>query len=113
MFRHSARSITVWADPVTVPQPQPAAAAAAAAAGNGGAGPAAAVGLAAVQALLEAEFPDCNDLSADEGRGICGFVPHLSLGQLRVGLWKFGEGRGFMHTWRWAGRCIQTAFFRM
>ncbi|KAG2430715.1 hypothetical protein HYH02_013557 [Chlamydomonas schloesseri] len=92
VFRHSARSITVWADPVAVPQPHPAADAATTAhtaavdatACDAGAGPAAAVGgLVAVQALLEAEFPDCTDLSADEGRGIRGFVPHLSLGQLR------------------------------
>lgn len=85
VFRHSARSITVWADPIAVPHPNTAAAMAAAADGGAQAEPAAPVGLVAVQALLEAEFPACTDLGADEGRGIRGFVPHLSLGQLRVG----------------------------
>eukprot|EP00198_Chlamydomonas_reinhardtii_P000915 XP_001690250.1 predicted protein [Chlamydomonas reinhardtii] len=83
VFRHSARSITVWADPIAVPHPNTAAAMAAAADGGAQAEPAAPVGLVAVQALLEAEFPACTDLGADEGRGIRGFVPHLSLGQLR------------------------------
>ncbi|KAG2425320.1 hypothetical protein HXX76_013736 [Chlamydomonas incerta] len=73
VFRHSSRSITAWADPVSVSHPT----------SGPGAGLVAPVGLVAVQALLEAEFPACTDLSADEGRGIRGFVPHLSLGQLR------------------------------
>lgn len=47
-------------------------------AGNGG-------GLVGVQGLLTAAFPPCTDLSCDPERGIDGFVPHLSLGQIRVG----------------------------
>ncbi|KAG2496511.1 hypothetical protein HYH03_005335 [Edaphochlamys debaryana] len=40
-------------------------------------------GLLLVQSLLEGAFPACTDLSRDEARGIAGFVPHLSLGQMR------------------------------
>ncbi len=47
-------------------------------AGDGG-------GLVGVQRLLTAAFPICTDLSRDPERGIDGFVPHLSLGQIRVG----------------------------
>lgn len=37
-----------------------------------------------MQAALEAAFPQCSDLSADEARGISAFTPHLSLGQFRT-----------------------------
>jgi hypothetical protein len=40
-------------------------------------------GVIAVQAALQAAFPDCDDLSNDPGRGIAGFAPHMSLGQWR------------------------------
>jgi hypothetical protein len=40
--------------------------------------------LLAVQAALQAAFPQCSDLSSDAGRGISGFTPHLSLGQWRT-----------------------------